>query len=435
MSDTTTTSSSTPPTKKKGCIFFALILLLGILGLLFYFFMQSKQKQDRADSPATSPTPATTTVSTEPAPVVTEPAPVAPSAPAETAAAIVPPSYKTPATFADAFQQALAKGEGAAFLDAYGDNLDPAQFAALANFKDGLSLRQVGVLEFGKKSRWAIAQPDGTEVQIDVLKLPDGTFKVSAVNLPQATSVEGPSKDDDALTTADDFIRKLLTQQFEPALAYVDSTTIAEAQIAGLCIMFEEGQYALNDRTPLSALFLRDGASAFAVNLIEAGSNQKGQLELAVTRESKEQPWKVSELNMEGLIRSYIARVAGGDAQYTPLIKNPQGGDRLALYFDFNDGDLTPRAKKQLDIIAALLKSSRAKKLTLSGHADALGSDSYNRQLSFARAESVKAYLQAQGIQDSQIAVTAYGESMPRSSNDTDQGRRANRRTEIYLDF
>ena len=173
MSDTTTTSSSTPPTKKKGCIFFALILLLGILGLLFYFFMQSKQKQDRADSPATSPTPATTTVSTEPAPVVTEPAPVAPSAPAETAAAIVPPSYKTPATFADAFQQALAKGEGAAFLDAYGDNLDPAQFAALANFKDGLSLRQVGVLEFGKKSRWAIAQPDGTEVQIDVLKLPD----------------------------------------------------------------------------------------------------------------------------------------------------------------------------------------------------------------------------------------------------------------------
>jgi hypothetical protein len=44
--------------------------------------------------------------------------------------------------------------------------------------------------------------------------------------------------------------------------------------------------------------------------------------------------------------------VAGGDVHYTPLIKNPTGGDTLILYFGFDEDVLTPRTERQLDIVA-----------------------------------------------------------------------------------
>jgi outer membrane protein OmpA-like peptidoglycan-associated protein len=53
----------------------------------------------------------------------------------------------------------------------------------------------------------------------------------------------------------------------------------------------------------------------------------------------------------------------------------------------------------------------------------------------------VRAYLVEQGVEGSQIIIQAEGESRPRRPNETEsgrdnpEGRRANRRTEIYLDF
>lgn len=199
--------------------------------------------------------------------------------------------------------------------------------------------------------------------------------------------------------------------------------------------MFEEGDYILNPDKPLNSLFQREGIAAFTVNLLDPSTEQKAQIEIALEKDKTDSSWKVSELNIEKLLRSYISQVSGGDAYYTPMIKNPQGGDRLALYFEFNEGQLSTRAKRQLDIIAALLRTNISKRLTLSGHADAIGSDGYNTALSLARAESVRDYLISKGLLPMQIKLLAYGESMPRGDNETDEGRRANRRTEIYLDF
>jgi len=73
--------------------------------------------------------------------------------------------------------------------------------------------------------------------------------------------------------------------------------------------------------------------------------------------------------------------------------------------------------------------------------ADALGSEDYNQALSRGRAEAVRAFLAESGVKDSQLKVVAEGETRPRRPNETlagednPQGRRANRRTEIYLDF
>jgi len=199
--------------------------------------------------------------------------------------------------------------------------------------------------------------------------------------------------------------------------------------------MFEEGKYELQTRKPLRSLFVRDGVSAYMANVKAFDGEEKGQFGLTLERDSQEEDWKVSEINLDSLLSDYIQRVAGGDAYYTPLVENPEGGDTLALYFDFSEEGLADRAKRQLEIIAGLLKADSSKKLTLSGHADAIGSDEDNDKLSLRRAENVKDFLVTQGISENQISILAFGETKPRRKNDSDLGRRANRRTEIYLDF
>jgi len=296
------------------------------------------------------------------------------------------------------------------------------------------SVRYVGVIEYDHKKRWAIKGADGAEVHLDFVR--DGSsWLLNSVFFPSSENTAIANKGSDALGVADVFIRNLLTQDFEEALKFVDKTSVSDVQIAGLCIMFEEAKYLLNEDKPLNSLFLRNNLAAFTVNLVNADDLSKGQLELAMLRDHEEAPWRVSELNVQKLLSAYIDKVSGGDSYYTPLIKNPQGGDRLALFFEFNDGKLTPRAKRQLDVVASLLITSEGKKLTISGHTDAIGSDDYNKTLSLERARSVREYMTSKGLKDDQINISAFGESKPRGDNETDLGRRANRRTEIYLDF
>jgi outer membrane protein OmpA-like peptidoglycan-associated protein len=151
--------------------------------------------------------------------------------------------------------------------------------------------------------------------------------------------------------------------------------------------------------------------------------------------------WHVFEINLDQLLADYAKRVAGGDIYYSPLVKNPAGGETLALYFDFNEDSISPRTKRQLEIVASILKSDPNKKITLSGHTDALGTKTYNDQLSANRADVVRDFLATSGVAAEQIVTIAKGASQPRRPNvtetgeDNPDGRRANRRTEIYLDF
>jgi outer membrane protein OmpA-like peptidoglycan-associated protein len=151
--------------------------------------------------------------------------------------------------------------------------------------------------------------------------------------------------------------------------------------------------------------------------------------------------WRVSDINLDQLLADYAKRVAGGDVYYTPLVKNPKGGDTLVLYFGFDEDTLAPRTERQLDIVAQILKTDPNKQLTLSGHTDALGTEPYNEKLSLRRANFVKEYLVKTGVAENQIITVARGQSQPRRPNftesggDNPEGRRANRRAEIYLDF
>ncbi|OJW60041.1 MAG: hypothetical protein BGO57_05225 [Sphingomonadales bacterium 63-6] len=67
------------------------------------------------------------------------------------------------------------------------------------------------------------------------------------------------------------------------------------------------------------------------------------------------------------------------------------------------------------------------------GHADSVGNDDYNRDLSLRRAQSVKNVLVGGGMAANRVDAVGLGESQPIASNDTEEGRAQNRRVVIIV--
>lgn len=101
--------------------------------------------------------------------------------------------------------------------------------------------------------------------------------------------------------------------------------------------------------------------------------------------------------------------------------------------FDSGGHNLTPDAKKRLDVVAHALKDYPERSITIAGYTDDKGQDAANLALSQKRADSVKAYLESQGVPPPRLVSEGRGESNPTASNDTAEGRANNRRVEITL--
>ncbi len=83
--------------------------------------------------------------------------------------------------------------------------------------------------------------------------------------------------------------------------------------------------------------------------------------------------------------------------------------------FEYNSATLTPEAQVRLDreILPKLMGPAGIRYLQLSGHTDRLGTPEYNQQLSEKRAEAVRAYLVAKGVDAEKIEVLGYGKTLP----------------------
>jgi outer membrane protein OmpA-like peptidoglycan-associated protein len=104
----------------------------------------------------------------------------------------------------------------------------------------------------------------------------------------------------------------------------------------------------------------------------------------------------------------------------------------LQIYFDFDSAAITPRAVPQLNNLGnALAKPElRDSLITIGGHTDAKGTDSYNKQLSERRAETIKQYLLDHfQLASSNLVTVGYGKQNPKNPDDLFAAE--NRRVEV----
>ncbi len=102
--------------------------------------------------------------------------------------------------------------------------------------------------------------------------------------------------------------------------------------------------------------------------------------------------------------------------------------------FDFDSTSIKPGFYTTMDKIAGILTRYGKTQLTVIGYTDNVGSVQYNQNLSERRAKAVNDYLANKGVLLQRLAFLGRGESAPRASNATEEGRRLNRRVEILVE-
>lgn len=96
--------------------------------------------------------------------------------------------------------------------------------------------------------------------------------------------------------------------------------------------------------------------------------------------------------------------------------------------FEMGSSTLRPEAAAPLKTVAEMMKAHRTLQVEIGGHSDAIGDKQKNQGLSERRANSVKAFLVDEGVYSARLTAVGYGETQPVASNDTPDGRAANRR-------
>lgn len=114
-------------------------------------------------------------------------------------------------------------------------------------------------------------------------------------------------------------------------------------------------------------------------------------------------------------------------------------GDNLILdmpseiTFAVNSATINPQFGTTLDQLASTMGEFEQTYIDVLGHTDSTGSDSFNQGLSERRASSVANYLSGRGVNSARLGTRGFGESQPRATNVTEEGRALNRRVEIRL--
>jgi outer membrane protein OmpA-like peptidoglycan-associated protein len=103
------------------------------------------------------------------------------------------------------------------------------------------------------------------------------------------------------------------------------------------------------------------------------------------------------------------------------------------ILFDVDSAGLRSASRDTLREMGGVFERYADTTIAVEGHADSTGAASYNQRLSVRRANSVRGYLVDQGVASSRIRAVGYGETQPRESNDTAEGRQLNRRVEVHV--
>ncbi|MEO8823356.1 MAG: OmpA family protein [Ginsengibacter sp.] len=103
------------------------------------------------------------------------------------------------------------------------------------------------------------------------------------------------------------------------------------------------------------------------------------------------------------------------------------------VFFDTKKTELKPESVSELDDVVRLLNENPNMKIQISGYTDNIGTPADNLKLSTGRALSVVNYLLYKSVRKDRLTYKGFGEANPIASNDTEEGRAMNRRTELRV--
>ncbi len=103
------------------------------------------------------------------------------------------------------------------------------------------------------------------------------------------------------------------------------------------------------------------------------------------------------------------------------------------VLFEFDRANLTPEAHRTIAEISDVLRDVH-RSISIEGHTDSIGTVVYNKHLSDRRAQSVEHELARNGVSESQMRSTGFGEGTPIATNNTEAGRARNRRVEVIVE-
>ncbi len=126
-------------------------------------------------------------------------------------------------------------------------------------------------------------------------------------------------------------------------------------------------------------------------------------------------------------------------AETPPMVEPTMVQEQMTLeadtLFDFDSAQIRPEGEEQLrQLVGNMGQASNIVSIQVDGYTDSTGPESYNQGLSERRAASVKDYMVGLGVNPDLINTTGYGESNPRTSNDTRESRQQNRRVQVDVE-
>lgn len=124
-------------------------------------------------------------------------------------------------------------------------------------------------------------------------------------------------------------------------------------------------------------------------------------------------------------------RLAEGGKDFKSMLAGVGRIVAHGILFDTGSAVLKPESGPELRNILQLLQEDSKLRLAIEGHTDSQGGPSINGPLSERRAEAVKAWLVAQGIDPSRLTAKGFGDTKPIDTNSTAEGRANNRRVEF----
>lgn len=448
-------------------IFCALIAVS--VGVFFFYTLPHIIRKDPGEAP-----PKTAAVQVPAPPATAPPEPVDPEpsdppagldtgseTPREPIVVVIEPG-RDAARAVSAFAENLRRGVGARdALEVFGEGaateervqaLEKLRATGDLKLDPDKPVTEIG--ELGERRRWALnlvdndGRPDiRNRIIVDMVRGEDARWELARLRLPLRglpgdPEPESPSAAADPLEATDLFVSSIVHQDFAHARQLVDREKLSEERVAALFIVMEDGEFVPREKKPIVTTLAQENKAWVVVRLQSRNNGDNGEFGLELDKSASEDGgWKISSINLSRLLAAIAEKSGATKVPYRPIVKNPSGGDSLAVFFEFDTAEIHPRALRQLKIISLILKSDPAKTINISGHTDAKGTMTYNERLSMNRAARVKETLLELGVDQSQIIAQGFGPARPLlpdtkpDGSDNPEGRMHNRRAEIFLNF